>query len=299
MKKILLTGGSGFIGKNLIEQLSGRYDFLSPRHKELELTDERAVKAFFLDNKPDMVIHSATKPGHRNAADPTNIAITNLRMFSNLFEAARQSKVEKFLFLGSGSEFDMRNYRPGMKEESLGEYIPEDDTGFSKYVCSRMLEGHPGYVNVRFFGIYGKYEDYAIRFISNAITKAILDLPITLRQDRRFSYTYVSDGVRAISRFLDSDVSELRYNEYNVTPPQPESLLELARLVVRISGKPELPVLVGAPGEGMEYSGDSARFMDQFPDFRFTDTEEAVRELYAWYESRRDELDRSLLVVDK
>lgn len=298
-KKILLTGGSGFIGKNLIEQLSGRYDFIAPRHRELELMDEQAVRAFFLEQKPDMVIHSATKPGHRNALDPTNIAITNLHMFSNLFEASRRTKVEKFLFLGSGSEFDMRNYRPAMKEESLGEWIPEDDTGFSKYVCSRMLSGNPGYVNVRFFGIYGKYEDYAIRFISNAIAKAILDLPITLRQDRKFSYTYVSDGVRAIGRFLDTDVSELRYNEYNVTPPEPESLFALARLVVSISAKPELPILVESPGEGIEYSGDSARFMEQFPDFRFTDTQEAVRELYMWYENHKDELDRSLLITDK
>ena len=298
-KKVLITGGSGFIGRNLIENLSDRYEFVAPRHKELELTDEKAVKEYFREHRPDMVIHSATKPGHRNASDPTNIAITNLHMFANLYEASRHSEIDKFLFLGSGSEFDMRNYRPNMKEESLGESIPEDDTGFSKYVCSRMLEGHPGYVNVRFFGIFGKYEDYAIRFISNAIAKAIFDLPITLRQDRKFSYTYVSDGVRAIGRFLDTDASELRYNEYNVTLPEPESLLALARLVARISGKPDLPILVGAPGEGMEYSGDSTRFMEQFPDFHFTDTEVAVRELYTWYENRKDELDRSLLIVDK
>jgi GDP-L-fucose synthase len=127
-----------------------------------------------------------------------------------------------------------------MKEESLGEYIPADDTGFSKYVCTRMMNGIPGYVNVRFFGIFGRYEDYAIRFISNAVCKAIFDLPITLRQDKRFDYTSVRDGVRAIGRFLCARPESLRYNDYNVTPDRTVSLLELHTCKGN-SGQTDLP----------------------------------------------------------
>lgn len=297
--RVLLTGGSGFIGRNLIETLGPEYEILAPRHAEMDLYDENSVRKWFSENTVDAVIHSATKPGHRNAVDPTSVAITNLHMFSNLFECARAADVAKFLFLGSGSEFDMRNYRPHMKEESLGDYIPADDTGFSKYVCTRMMNGIPGYVNVRFFGIFGKYEDYAIRFISNAICKAIFDLPITLHQDKRFDYTSIGDGVRAIERFLCASPESLRYNDYNVTPDRTVSLLELAHLVREIAGKPDLPILAGAPGQGLEYSGDNTRFKNLFPDFSFTPIEDSVRELYTWYESVKEQIDRNKLLVDK
>lgn len=299
MKKILLTGGSGFIGRNIIENLNQRYEILAPSHRELDLVDESSVRRYFREQQFDIVIHSATKPGHRNAVDPSNIAITNLHMFSNLFENAKRTEVERFIFLGSGSEYDMQHYRPLMREADVGEYIPQDDTGFSKYVCTNMLKGLPGYMNVRFFGIFGKYEDYAIRFISNAIAKAVCDMPITLRQDKRFSYTYISDGIRAIERFINTDISQLRYNDYNVTPDEPVSLLSLAQLVLEISGKPDLPILVGAPGQGMEYSGDNSRFMQQFPDFQFTKIRQSIQELYDWYDNRRDEIDRSVLMIDK
>ena len=297
--RVLLTGGSGFIGRNLTEALGPEYEILAPRHAELDLFEENSVRKWFSENQVDAVIHSATKPGHRNAADPTSVAITNLHMFSNLFESARAAEVGKFLFLGSGSEFDMRNYRPRMKEESLGAFIPADDTGFSKYVCTRMMNGIPGYVNVRFFGIFGKYEDYAIRFISNAVCKAIFDLPITLRQDKRFDYTSVQDGVRAIGRFLCAAPESLRYNDYNVTPDRTVSLLEVARIVRDIAGKPDLPILVGTPGQGLEYSGNNGRFKERFPDYSFTPIEDSVKELYDWYESVKEQIDRNKLLVDK
>lgn len=297
--RILLTGGSGFIGRNIIESLGGKHEILAPRHRELELSDDEGVRSWFAANPVDAVIHSATKPGHRNAADPTSIAITNLHMFSNLLENARRTNVKRFLFLGSGSEFDMRNYRPRMQEESLGDFIPADDTGFSKYVCTRMMQGMPGFVNVRFFGIFGKYEDFTIRFISNAICKAIYDLPITLRQDKRFDYTYIDDGVRAIERFLDAPAEELRYNDYNVTPNETVSLLGLAELVRNVAGKPELPIHVGTPGSGLEYSGDNSRFNGLFPDFAFTPIEESIRALYDWYASNRERIDSRQLLTDK
>lgn len=297
--RILLTGGSGFIGKNMIEIFHGTHEILAPTHSVLDLNDELSVSDWFRKYKIDAVLHAATKPGHRNAIDPAQIAVTNLHMFSNLLEASRKAEVERFLFLGSGSEFDMRNYRPKMKEASLGDYIPADDTGFSKYICTRMIQGMPGYVNIRFFGIFGKYEDYVIRFISNAICKTLFDLPITLRQNRRFDYTYIDDGVRAIECFLTAPIEQLKYNDYNVTPSESVSLFELAELVRRISGKEDLPIIVGTPGEGIEYSGNNTRFRELFPDFEFTPIEDSVRLLYNWYVSHKDLIDKDKLMLDK
>ena len=81
-KKILLTGGNGFIGKNIRESfLAEKYEITAPRSYELNLADTQAVDAYFAAHEFDAVIHAATKPGHRNAKDPTNLFYTNVRMF--------------------------------------------------------------------------------------------------------------------------------------------------------------------------------------------------------------------------
>ena len=74
MKKILLTGSGGFIGKNILESyLSKQYVICAPRSKELDLLDTEAVDSYFKDKNFDAVIHGALKPGHRNAKDPSGI----------------------------------------------------------------------------------------------------------------------------------------------------------------------------------------------------------------------------------
>ena len=305
MKKgVLLTGGSGFIGQNIKElwrcsDKAAQYELFAPSHKELELSDATAVRKWFSKHSVDAVIHSATKPGHRNAKDLNGVYRTNMQMFTSLYEAARVSGTERFLFLGSGSEFDMENYRPKMNELSLGEYIPKDDTGFSKYSCTRMMEGNVGFINVRFFGIFGKYEDYAIRFISNAIAKILFDLPITIKQDRRFDYVSVEDGIEVIERFLQVPLENILYTDYNITPDESVSLLEIAQLVREVAGKPNHPIEVKMDGIGLEYSGDNGRLKSLFPDLHIVPLAESVKRLYTWYSINKETLDKEVLLVDK
>lgn len=292
--KILITGGSGFIGRNVRESwLGGKHELVSPSHKELELADEDAVMAFIRKGKFDAVVHSATKPGHRNSKDSSNLFYSNSRMFFNL--ARCHDYFGRMLIVGSGAVYDMRHYQPKMKEDYFGVHVPADEHGFCKYVCGRYIERVDKITDMRVFGIFGKYEDYAIRFISNAACKAVFDLPITIRQNRRFDYLWVDDFLPVLDVFLSAD---LKYKAYNITPPASVELLELAKLVVAVSGK-RLDILVKEPGMGSEYSGDNARLTAEFPALTFTPLAKAVEELYRWYYDRRESLDRSLLMVDK
>lgn len=294
MKTILLTGGSGFIGRNVQESfLAQKYRVLAPGHQELDLCDENALDAYLSAHKPDFVIHAACKPAHRNAKDPRDIFYANSRMFFNLRRQA--DSFEKFLFLGSGSVYDMRRYRPKMKEERAWEVLPADELGLYKHAVSRVIENTAHMTDLRVFGIFGPHEDYAIRFISNAICKTLFDLPITLKQNRKFDYIWVSDFLRILDLFLERDAPQ---RAYNITPDTSVELLELAKLVNKISGK-NLPIVVKEPGLGPEYSGNNARFKQTFPDFRFTPLDEAVRTLYAWYAARKENLNKALLLTDK
>lgn len=261
MKRILLTGGNGFIGRNIRESyLARKYEIVSPSHTEVPWSDTDAVDAWFAGQAPfDATIHAAVKPGHRNAPDHTQLLYTNTRMFFNLVRHARQCG--RILNIGSGAIYGMQKDVIGAKEEDFGIHVPEDEHGFTKYVCGKYMEAcGEDVVDLRVFGIFGKYEDYAIRFISNAICKTLFDLPVTLRQDRVFSYLAVEDLMQVLDAFVEN---RPRFKAYNVVPDERSSLLALARMIVRISGK-DLPVHVGKPGTGLEYSGDNARLKEEW-----------------------------------
>jgi len=290
---ILLTGGSGFIGRNLIERLGARHKVVAPTSGELNLLDEVAVRDFLRDCKPDAIVHSATTPGHRNAPDVQDLVARNLRMFFNL--ARNQRYFGKMLYLGSGAIYDSRHYQPRMKEDYFDVHVPADPHGFSKYVIAKYLESAPRIIELRLFGVFGKYEDYAIRFISNAICKTLFGLPITLRQNRRFDYLYANDLTPILEHFFSVEPSE---NVFNVTPDRTIDLLTLGNYVGEIAGT-DLEVVVGQGGMGLEYSGDNTRLRQEMQHLVFTSIEDAIRELYDWYRERKDQLDRDLLLVDK
>ena len=90
--KILLTGGSGFIGKNIVEQLGKKYIFLVPSHNELDLLDAIAVEKYLKVHPVDVVIHAANLGGNRAEVDVPNVLERNLRIFLILSETHSTSK---------------------------------------------------------------------------------------------------------------------------------------------------------------------------------------------------------------
>ena len=100
LKNIFITGSNGFIGKNLKEFLSVKYNLLTPNSKELNLLDETKVKKYFKDNKIDFVIHCASRGGARGIVDSDNVVTDNLKMFDNL---SNNITDQRMIFFGSGA----------------------------------------------------------------------------------------------------------------------------------------------------------------------------------------------------
>jgi GDP-L-fucose synthase len=294
--RILLTGGSGFIGRHVKDRLGRDHEVLAPTHAELELSNAVAVRRWLGDHPVDAVVHAAVKPGHRNAPDQADLVGNNLRQFFSLVRC--RAEFGRFVVLTSGAVYGIQRPLVKVTEDALGEEVPTDDHGFSKYVEALWLQGDPDAVELRPFGVYGPGEDYAIRFISNACCKALLGMPVTLRRDRLFSYVWVDDLAAVVGRAVDARGGGLAPGSYNVTPGDPVGLRALADLVVSASGA-DVPVIVADSTLGAEYSGDGSKLASIDPSFRFTTPAQGVEKLVDWYAARKDRIDRSALETDR
>lgn len=292
---VLLTGGSGFIGRNVLESyLVEKYNIIAPKRSELDLLDDDNVARFFEKNKIDVIIHSAIKPGHRNAKDPSNLFYADSRMFFNI---VRYSKLfNKLIVLSSGSAYDASQDLRKVDEDFFGKSMPADENGFFRYVSGKFMENMDNPIELRIFGIFGKYEDYAVRFISNAICKAIYDIPITIKQNRNFDYLWIDDLMPILDLYIQQD--NLKYKTYNITPDESIELYEVAEKVRKISSK-DLPIIVGKPGIGLEYSGSNKRLRSEMPDLKLTNIDDSIRQLYQWYSENKHTINRDLLLFDK
>ena len=293
MKSVFVTGASGFIGGHIARALAARWEVCAPAHSELELSDEAAVSAFFSGKYFDAVIHCAAKPGHRNAKDPSGIFYENTRQFFNL--ARQKSRFRKMIFISSGMVYDRRHYIPLMKEDYFDAHVPADEAGFAKYVCAKYAEAAENIIELRPFGVYGPGEDYAIRFISNAVCKAVCGLPITVKRNRKFDYVHVDDLVLAVEHFIASDG---KHKSYNAASGKPVELVEIARKVAEISGS-QTEIIVREQGMDAEYSADIARLAEEIPGFPRVSLDDGIRELYDWYLARKDTLNKECLLFDK
>lgn len=289
-KNIFITGGTGFIGKNLQEYLSPKFNIFAPSHKEFDLLDEERVQQYIINNKIDVIVHCANVGGGRDTIGLLDVVSQNLRMFFNLVR--NLDKVKKMVHLGSGAEYDLRFYKPKMKEDYFDIHIPIDDYGFSKYICSKyILSSKENIAGLRLFGIFGKYEKYYLKFISNAIVKNLLSLPITIKQNVYFDYLYIDDLVKIIEYFITHDTKE---KIYNVTPTKRVNLVSIAELVNRI-GDNESKIIILNEGLRSEYNGDNSRLLKEMSDFQFTPIEKAIQELYNWYKINSNSIDRDLI----
>jgi GDP-L-fucose synthase len=273
--KLLITGTNGFVGKNLMEYFQENIeDLYCPKRQELNLLDSSAVFNYMKKNKFEIVIHCGV-----------NISSVeeNLKMYFNLERCAKS--FGKMFCIGSGSEYDMRNYTPSMKEDYFLKNIPTDVYGFSKYVIAKDIENTPRNIyNLRVFGIFGKYEDYTRRFISNNICRVLCDLDISINKNMYFDYIYVNDFCRIVEKLMNKDP---KHHSYNICANKSIDLLSLAEIIKNIDGN-RANIIVKEKSLNPEYSGDNSRFISEFGKFDYTNHEDAISYLYNWYSDSKN-----------
>ncbi|MGH9456999.1 MAG: NAD-dependent epimerase/dehydratase family protein, partial [Thermoanaerobaculia bacterium] len=120
--KIFVAGHRGLVGSAIVRNLqkNGHTNLLLKPRTELDLLDQRAVHAFFENERPEYVLFAAARVGGiwANATQQADFLYENLLMATNVIHAAAQYATEKLLFLGSSCVYPKHAEQP-MKESSL------------------------------------------------------------------------------------------------------------------------------------------------------------------------------------
>lgn len=286
-----ITGATGFIGRNLKEQLDESYELFTPTSSELDLLDERSVSDYLKKHQFDVIIHTATydaAPKH-STKDKSKVLEYNLKMFFNI--ARCKDYFDKMIYFGSGAEFNRENWTPKMKEDYFDQHVPADQYGFSKYIMTKYAQISSNIYNLRLFGVFGKYDDWRVRFISNACCSAVLNLPIRINQNVFFDHLYIDDLVKIIKWFINNKPQK---NVYNVCTGNVYDFKTLAEKIIKISGK-KLDIVIKTKGLGREYSGDNSLLLDELNDFKVTLIDESLKALYHWHDLNKHIIEKDKL----
>lgn len=270
---IILTGGTGFIGKNILPILSQHYSMIAPMRQELNLSDDSNVRNYLSHHQADCLVHCAILDPAKDADAGKGIYDDTMCIFKRLAAAP----FRKIIYIGSGAEFDKSRDIILAQENHLESANPTDEYGRAKRDMALLARASTNIYNARIFGCYGP-EEPERRFIRHAIECCLRNKPISIRQDCRFSYVFVRDLGRAIVRMLDGHP---RHHDYNLCGGRPWLLSELAGIVKSLM-KSDVPIQVSAPGLANEYTGNDTRFMSEFHDFKYTAIEDGIREEINW-----------------
>ena len=292
---IFITGSNGFIGSHLKEYLKRtykKYRLFIPSSVELDLSNELAVDDYILSNKIDIIIHLANKGGDRTTVNMKNVTEYNLRIFFNIVK--HEKNVKKIISFGSGAEYGKHKPIIDAKEEDYLKSQPLDEYGFYKSITSKYIEKSQKIVQLRIFGAYGEYENYRFKFITNAIVKNLLQLPIVINKNVLFDYIYIDDLVKMIDWTIHN---ETKKKIYNVTTGTKIDLISLANLVNETSDfKSEIKVL--NDGLNNEYTSNNEKILSEIGNFEFTTHKNAISKMRDYFKTNLKNLDKESIIND-
>jgi len=312
LKKIIVTGGAGFIGSHVCEFLVNRgievfcidnFDSFYNRYiKETNILSFKDAENFHLIEKDicdesiyqdvkqaniDGIIHLAAKAGVRPSIEnPTAYQYNNVMGTQNLLELAKKLDVKKFIFASSSSVYGINPEVPW--SESNKGLLP-----ISPYAASKVsgeLLGHVyselydiQFLALRFFTVYGPRQrpDLAInKFVSRIVN----DIPIQIYGDgtTRRDYTFVKDIVSGISAAIT--YNKTKYEVINIGNNNTVQLSDLVKAIEKVIGKKAIIEHVGEmPGDVPLTYADISKAQSLLEYAPKTSLIEGLTEFYNWY----------------
>jgi len=261
LKRVLVTGGAGFIGSHLVQALIERGDEVSivdnfdpfyperlkrralhpqARLIEADIRDQDAMHRAFSERKPEVVVHLAALAGVRPSLErPAAYMDVNVRGTASVLEAARESGTRRFVLGSSSSVYGAHAQAPFRETARIDS--PESPYAASKVaseVLARTFHNLYGIevAALRFFTVYGPRQrpDLAIHKFSRRML-AGQSLPFFGDGSTQRDYTWVDDIIAGVVAACDVP---LRFHIVNLGGAHTTSLAELVSLLEESLGVP-------------------------------------------------------------
>jgi UDP-glucuronate 4-epimerase len=320
MRNILVTGGAGFIGSHLVDQLLSESswsitvvddfnDFYSPEIKrsnikghlkhsnyrmvEADIRDDAKLAEIFQETDFSVIVHLAARAGVRpSLSEPKLYTETNINGTVNLLELAREHGIKQFVFGSSSSVYGVNEKVPFAENDPIFQPIsPYAATkAAGELIChtySHLYDIRT--VCLRFFTVYGARQrpDLAIHKFSKLITKG---KPIQVFGDgsSRRDYTYIDDIIQGVRSAIDYDRSI--HEVFNLGESQTVTLTELIELIEKSLGqKAVIDRQPWQPGDVPATFADiskSRRLLDYDPKTKIQD---GIPKFVEWFRSSMTE----------
>lgn len=143
--KILLTGGSGMVGRNILEhEHLNCHKIIAPTSKDLNLLDPESIKNFLKAEKPELVIHAAGKVGgiQANINNPISFLLDNLKMGTDLIYSSFNIGIPYFINIASSCMYPKEASNPLSEEMILSGKLEPTNEGYAlaKTISTRLCE---------------------------------------------------------------------------------------------------------------------------------------------------------------
>ena len=225
MKKILITGGNGYIAKSIVAKLSKEHEVTIVTRADFDLTDFKQTNAWFKGNYFDAVVHTAAVGGSRLQQDNTDVLNSNLMIHYNLLSC--RDHFSRLIGFGSGAET----------------FAPETPYGLSKRVIANSIKETPNWYNIRIFGVFDENE-LPTRFIKANINRYLQHQPMKIHKDKIMDFFYMRDLVSVVDKYL---VDKEPPKEVDCSYREKHSLVDIAAQINQLANH-EVPIDVQENG---------------------------------------------------
>ena len=274
MKRLLITGSTGFIGKSVTPILHTQYDIFTPTRDKLNLLDTESVRQYLKEGKFDVIIHLANPTAQNPVDERSKLFELSLRVFMSLLH--NNDEFGKMIYIGSGAEYGKHRDISQISENEFGRELPLDPYGLSRYIMNQLAGLYDNIINLRVFGCYG-YGDLQHKLIQHVISCISDNEPINLRQNTLFDFIYVKDIAPVLTHFIENTYM---YKSYNLCSGEPVIIGDIADIIRREMNS-ELPITFEKDGYGLEYTGDNHRLRSEISEWKPHSLVEGIKEMLA------------------
>jgi dTDP-glucose 4,6-dehydratase/GDP-L-fucose synthase len=309
-KSVMVTGGAGFLGSHLVEELERRaedVDVFVPRSDEYDLRNREEIRAALSASDPDVVIHLAATVGGigANRENPGRYFYENAVMGIELMEQARQHGVEKFTILGTICAYPKHTPVP-FSEEDLFSGYPEETNAPYGIAKKALLTQSKAYRKQYDFNsiylmpvnLYGPHDDFDLE--TSHVIPAIIRKCVEAREreddsitawgtgkpTREFLYAPdAADGILTATERYD------RSDPVNLGSGSEIPILDLIETIADLTGfNGDIEWDTSKPDGQPRRRLDTSRARERFNWEATTRFEQGLKETIEWYEQNRKEI---------